>query len=131
MMMEMTKNRSREVAQAEPIRQAPRFVPTADVCENEDQYKVWLDMPGVDPKDLDVRFENGTLTVWGKVDPRELKATRLFSEYGVGDYYRTFNVTEAIDAGRISAECEDGVLCLTLPKAEAAKPKRIEVRTKA
>jgi HSP20 family protein len=132
MAMEMTQSRSAgDVARAEPIRQGPRFIPAADICEDAEQYTVWLDMPGVDPQDVDVRFEQGLLSVWGKVAPRRAeKAAMLLSEYQTGDYFRTFNITDSIDAGRVSAEVEDGVLRLTLPKAEAAKPKKIQVRGK-
>jgi len=83
----------------------------------------------VSGEDVDVQFENGTLTLHGRVQPRERKgATAWMEEYGVGDFYRTFTVSEVIDASRISAELSDGVLTLHLPKAEAARPRKIAVQ---
>jgi HSP20 family protein len=64
-----------------------------------------------------------------KVDPRQDDGMEyLVQEYGVGDYYRTFQVSETIDAAKISAEYADGVLTLHLPKAESSKPRRIRVQ---
>jgi HSP20 family protein len=128
--MELTpESTERRVAQAEPVRESPEFVPAGDIWENSESYRVWLDMPGIDPRDVEVRFDRGTLRVWGKPAPRrEEKARLLLSESASGDYTRTFNLTDTIDVGRITAEYEDGVLCLTLPKVEAARPKRIQVR---
>ena len=91
---------------------------------------VLADVPGAAPEDIDVDFEDGTLTLHAKVGPRQDRDTEfLVREYDVGDYYRTFHVSETIDAGAISAECADGVLTLHLPKAEAAKPRKITVKS--
>jgi HSP20 family protein len=117
---------------ADTLAQAsPRFVPAIDVHEDAEKYVVKADMPGCDPKEIEVTLNQGVLTLCGKVRPRQGEAaTPLAREYRVGDYYRTFNVTESVDADRIEAAYEEGVLTLTLPKAEAAKPRKIEVRTK-
>ncbi len=77
---------------------------------------------------IDINFEKGTLTLHAPVPARQSEdQLYLVHEYGVGDYYRTFNVSESIDAGRISAEYGDGVLTLHLPKAESIKPRKISV----
>jgi HSP20 family molecular chaperone IbpA len=88
-------------------------------------------MPGVDTGGIDIRFENGILSIHGKVENRQAEGTRyLWTEYAIGDYHRTFEVSEVIDPTRITAEYADGQLTLHLPKVEAARPRQIEVNTK-
>jgi HSP20 family protein len=77
---------------------------------------------------VDVRYENGELTIYGKCAPRQEGVNYLGYEYGVGDYYRAFTIGEAIDADKIAAELKHGVLTVHLPKTEAVKPKRIAVK---
>jgi len=86
-------------------------------------------MPGVTGDSIAIDFEEGVLTIQGKVAPRKVEGVGLLQEYGVGDFYRTFRVSEQIDASRIRAEYADGVLTVHLPKVEAANPRKIEVRT--
>jgi len=106
------------------------FSPPVDILERQNEILVLADMPGVDGGDVDVRFENGQLSIHGKVNDRQSEGTRdLVREYGTGYYYRTFEISEAIDAERISAEYKDGVLSLLLPKVEAVKPRKIAVKT--
>ncbi len=88
---------------------------------------LYVDLPGVKAEDIDVRFENRELRIRGKVRPAEAKPHLLMIEYGVGDYYRAFSVTDDIDAEKIRADLNDGVLTIYLPKAEALKQRRITV----
>ncbi len=112
----------------ERTRNERRFSPHVDILERPDELTVVADMPGVTGSDIDVQFENRTLTIHGRVAPRPDAKTRfLIREYGIGDFVRTFQVSEAIDAARISAEFADGVLTLRLPKAEAVRPRKISV----
>ncbi len=104
------------------------FVPQFDIWETDDELVLCGDLPGVVPENLDIRFENRELTIEGKVTPRHRDVASLVSEYGVGDFYRTFPVAETIDADKISAELNSGVLTLHLPKAEAVKPRRIQIQ---
>lgn len=118
------------VTRSERTRGGDRFRPSVDIIERPSELMIVADMPGASGRDIDVRFENGTLTITGKVAPRQGENTRfLVREYGVGDFVRTFQVSESIDAGRIAAEFRDGVLTLHLPKVEAVRPRKIEVKT--
>jgi HSP20 family molecular chaperone IbpA len=109
-------------------REGVTYTPRFDICETENEMVLYGDLPGVEASDLDIRFEDKELAIHGKVAPRRAGQRRLRDEYGVGDFYRTFAVGEAVDAGKINAELKNGVLTIHLPKAESAKPKRIEVR---
>jgi HSP20 family protein len=118
-----------EVAQTERTRSGPTYLPNVDILEKENELLIRADMPGVAPAGVDIRFENGVLTITGRVPPRAMDGTTpLHREYGVGDFQRTFRVSEAIDASKISAEHSHGVLTLHLPKVEAVRARRIEVK---
>jgi HSP20 family protein len=115
---------------AEHTRNGACYRPNVDIVERPDELLVLADVPGTEPGDVDLNFEDGTLTIHAKVNPRHREDAQLLAEeYGVGDYYRTFRISEAIDAAKISAEYADGVLLLHLPKSEALKPRRIQVKT--
>ena len=105
------------------------FTPLFDIWEDEDQLVLYGDLPGVDPESLDIQFENRQLTIHGKVCRRCEGINYLYSEYSVGDFHRSFAIGELIDSEAISAEMRDGVLTLRLPKADGAKPRRIQVKT--
>lgn len=118
-----------EVTHTERTRARQTFRPNVDIIERDEELCVLADMPGSNAEDVDIRFENGTLTLFGKVADRQAREVRfLTQEYGVGDYLRTFQVSETIDAERIYAEFSDGVLTLHLPKTEKVKPRRIAVK---
>lgn len=117
-------------AEAERTRGGRVYRPSVDIVEKPEELLLIADLPGTNPDEIDVRFENGTLTLYGRVKERQMeKAEQLLREYGIGDFYRTFQVNETIDAERISAEYRDGVLTLHLPKVEAVKPRKIQVST--
>jgi HSP20 family molecular chaperone IbpA len=130
MTTELAKKEQGNVATVERTRDSLTYIPQADIWETDDELRVYADLPGVSPENLDVRFENGELTIYGKVNPRHDDITFLFGEYGIGDFHRTFTVGEMIDASKISAELRDGVLTLHLPKMEEVKPRRIQVKAK-
>jgi HSP20 family molecular chaperone IbpA len=95
------------------------FTPSVDIIEKENDILLVADMPGVDEKSVDITIEKDQLTICGTVETEIPENHRLaLSEYGVGDYERTFTISNEID---------DGVLRLTLPKAEVAKTKKIPV----
>jgi HSP20 family protein len=117
-----------EAAAPEATRGGIYYTPRVDICETADEVMLVCDMPGVKPQDLDVRFEKGDLSLYGKVQPRQAPAEYLEEEYGVGDFYRCFAIAPEIDAAKISAECRNGVLTVHLPKQEKVKPKRVAVK---
>lgn len=105
------------------------YKPRIDVTESEDAFAILTDLPGVTADDIDMNFTNGLLTIHGRVPLRQEHGTRyLAHEYGVGDFDREIFVSEAVNAAAIGATLTNGVLTVTLPKSEEAKPRRIKVR---
>ena len=104
------------------------FVPAADIYEEGDALKVVLEMPGVEKGNIEVRVEEGVLVVEGRLDLAKYRGLQpVYTEYNIGNYSRNFRLSNAIDQDKIGAELKDGVLSLTLPKAEKAKPRTIQV----
>jgi HSP20 family protein len=124
----LVKKEAGEVTTPETTRGGIYYTPRVDIYESADEVVLQCDMPGVKPQDVDVRFEKGELSLYGKVPPRQAPAEYLDEEYGIGDYYRSFAIAPEIDTEKISAEYRDGILTLHLPKQERVKPKRIAVR---
>ena len=108
---------------------ARTFVPTTDIFETDDALRVVMEMPGVDRANLEVNVENDVLSVSGRIDLSKYeKLQPVYTEYNIGHYRRTFNLSSSrINQDRIAAEMKDGVLTLTLPKVEQAKPRKISV----
>jgi len=104
------------------------FLPTADIYETEDALKVVMEMPGVEKKNIDVRVEDGVLNVEGRLDLAKYQGLQpLYTEYNIGHYSRSFRLSNKIDQEKIGAELKEGVLSLTLPKVEKAKPRTIQI----
>jgi HSP20 family molecular chaperone IbpA len=105
------------------------FVPIADIYETNDALTVILEMPGVEKNNVDVRVEDDILRVTGQLDLSKYKGLLpLYTEYNIGNYARNFRLSNKIDQNNIAAELKEGVLWLTLPKAEEAKPRTIEIK---
>jgi len=102
--------------------------PRVDILETEHEILLLADMPGVKPADVDVRFENGELTIHGRRTATQNAKRRVLWEYEPAHYHRAFRLAEDVAADRIEAELKNGVLSVHLPKAEAAKPRKIAVR---
>ena len=118
------------VKSAEYTRGGHCFRPDVDILEGDDELIVLVDVPGASGDQIDVGFEGGILSIHAHVEPsQDADAKYLLREYDVGDYHRTFQVSESTDAGKITAQCTDGVLKLRLPKSEAARPRKIAVET--
>ena len=104
------------------------FVPDADIFETDQALTVILEMPGVSKDSVDVNVETDVLTIEGRVDFSNYDGLQpLYTEYNVGNYARSFQLSSKIEQDRISAELKDGVMMLVLPKAEKAKPRKINV----
>jgi len=125
---DMVKNQETAPAQREETRSAGRVLfPAVDIFESEDSLTLVADMPGVDKEGLDINLEKGVLTINGKVELEE-RGNQILREFSPANYYRQFKLTEHIDADKSQAELKNGVLTLTIPKAESAKPRKIEIR---
>ena len=115
--------------ETEQTRSGSYFRPVVDILEHAEELTVFIDAPGANGDQIEVRFEDGTLSMHARVEPRHAGVPAfLVEEYGVGDYFRSFQVNERIDATRIHAEYADGVLAVHLPKVETLKPRRIDVK---
>ena len=129
MTTELAKREQNEVATVERTRGGLTYSPRIDIWETDDELMLYADLPGVAPENLDIQFENRELRIHGKVYPRHDDVKFLYGEYGIGDFYRTFSIGETVDSQNISGELKDGVLTLHLPKTDAVKPRRIEVKS--
>ena len=114
---------------AAPSRPRVWFTPWFDLWENEKEYWLLGDLPGVDPADLNLTCEKGVLKIHGKVGERNYNAPYFAEEFGVGDFHRSFTVGDLIDTSLIDAELKDGVLAIRMPKRPEARPRKINVRT--
>jgi HSP20 family protein len=114
--------------ETEQTRSGEFYRPAVDILELADELVVHADVPGASSDGIDINFEDGSLTIYAKVADRPPTGPVLLREYGVGDFRRTFRVSEQIDASRISAQYHDGVLTLHLPKADRARPRKIQVQ---
>ena len=104
------------------------YVPYADIYETDDALCVVMEMPGVEKKDLNVALENSVLRVDGQINFSKYEGMEpVYTEYNIGHYLRSFTLSNKVDQEQISAQLDDGVLTLTLPKAKEAQPRRISV----
>lgn len=126
---ELQVQQKREVEQKQertiPARQ---FLPVTDIFETDHALTLVVEMPGVKKENVDVRVENDVLTIDGRVDFSNYEGLQpLYTEYNVGNYLRSFQLSSKIDQAGINAQLKDGIMTLVLPKAETAKPRRISV----
>ena len=101
--------------------------PAATVLENTDGYTLEVEMPGVNKESLEMWVENNELTILGRRSVPAVEGTRIHQESRPENFRRSFELDPSIDAGKISAKIEQGVVTLTLPKAEQVKPRKIAV----
>jgi len=122
----MSDNQEMEI-RPEGTRTRERYVtPPVDIYEMPDGLVVTADVPGVTREQLDVRVDNHILTIRGQAD-RVPAAEPTYREYELVNYFRQFELSDKVDESKITADLQHGVLTLTLPKAEEAKPRQIEV----
>ena len=124
MSTEMTK---REEHRPERVAERPAVAPRVDVFENKDELLLIADLPGVSEGNLKIHLDEEELTIEGRPD-EERTESALQREFRPFDYRRSFVVPTGIDRNLIKAELTNGVLWLHLPKSDALKPRRIEVK---
>lgn len=110
-------------------RQAARMIPAVDVIEDTDGITLVADLPGVPKEKLNLRMDGDALMIEGETvldTPVGMEAT--YAEVTLSGYRRSFTLSRELDPGKIEASLKDGVLRLRIPKAEHAKPRRIEVK---
>ncbi len=107
------------------------WVPAVDINEFDDKFQLFVDVPGVDPKDVEITLENSVLTITGERFPTAEKdgesIVRRRAERGSGRFYRRFILPETVDAEKVKATDRHGVLEIAIPKQAKAQPRRIEI----
>ena len=127
---ELKVHQKEELQRGEGTREGTYFKPDVDIYETDDALMVIADLPGTGAEDIDIDLRDNMLTLTGAVDHGGYDNWEpLYTEYHTGHFTRQFRLGQHIDQSNISAELEDGVLKLTLPKAESATPRKIEVST--
>jgi len=122
------KDKQEVAAPAEQTRPGVVFTPDVDIFENDKEITLLADMPGVASEDIAIDLNDNVLSISGEVKPFEEKEeSDVLIEFEIGRYSRQFTLSEVIDQSRIEAKHQDGVLRLTLPKAEKAIPRQISV----
>jgi HSP20 family protein len=116
------ENRSGERVQREQF-----IAPVSSVIEDTDRYTLQVEMPGVNKEGLEIAVENNELTILGRRSLPAIDGTLIHRESRLENFRRTFELDPSIDTGKISAKIDQGVVTLTLPKAEQVKPRKIKV----
>ena len=121
------------IMQAEPKPAAERtehqefVVPVVNIFETRDGYALEAEMPGVNKDGLEITLDGNEITIIGRRATEPVNGDLLLRERSTADYRRVFDLDQAIDAGKISAKMEQGMLTLALPKSERVKPRKITV----
>lgn len=121
--IEAAKDSERNIATREESRY---MVPPVDIFETDKALSVIVDLPGVGKEDVDIRVDQGVLTIKGKVR-YEVPKNAIRTEFGLLDFFRQFQLSDEVDPSKIAAESKNGVLTITLPKAEKAEPRQVKV----
>jgi len=117
-----------EVAGAPNRRNNWTYRPSVDIFDTADELLLISDMPGANPEQIDVSMESGILTLQANVESRDYaQARNVVHEYGIGSFHRRFEIDEAIDTEAVTAEYNDGVLTVHLPKEQQARRRRIPI----
>jgi len=131
MATELEKREKQEVGTtaAEQLKHSgPAYSPDVDIYVSDDEAIFVVDLPGVNKGDVTIEVdETQSLVIRGKNSHREAE-TAVLRQYEIGDYYRAFQLSDDFDKEKISAKLENGLLEITIPKREEAKPKRIEIK---
>jgi HSP20 family molecular chaperone IbpA len=126
----ITKEERKAVQNVEPARTAQLYTPLVDIIETKEEFVFQADMPGAKAQDIDVTYENNILTLQARTEPaRRPDQNDLLREYDRGNYYRQFTLDTPIDADAIKAEFRNGVLEVHVPKAAAARTRKIPIQS--
>ncbi|KAB2890604.1 MAG: Hsp20/alpha crystallin family protein [Desulfobulbaceae bacterium] len=117
----------KEQTAPEKIAKLNVLIPSVDIYENTEEYLLYVDIPGVNREDISIDLDNGQLTLTGNRYLEQSKG-QLMEEFSSAQFRRVFSVPQGIDLAKVDAELTDGVLRLHLPKSEAVKPRKIEIR---
>jgi len=123
----VTEKGKKEALSREETRAPERYtVPVVDILEGVDGLSMFIDMPGVAREDMTINLEQGILTIEGRIKTAK-PAEDIYREFTLANFYRQFRIPEGIDQEKVTASYANGVLNLLLPRAETAKPRRIEI----
>jgi len=104
------------------------FLPVSDIFETDHALNVVLEMPGVAKENVEIGIDNDVLKISGRIDIAKYEGLQpVYTEYNIGNYSRSFQLSNKVDQDGIKAELKDGVMTLVLPKSEKAKSRRISV----
>lgn len=106
------------------------WMPLTDIAEDNDNYYLKVDLPGIKKQDVKISYIDGNLSISGeRVQDKEAKDKKIHRiERSYGKYYRSFNIPKEIKDDKIKAEFKDGQLTITIPKADEVKPKEIDIK---
>ena len=106
------------------------WAPRVDIKEYDDKFVLVADVPGVEPKDIDITMEDGVLSLKGARTLEDVEERKNFRriERSYGSFYRRFSLPETVDGDNIKARAKDGVLTVEIPKLEKVQPRRIEIK---
>ncbi len=124
------RNDERNVQAREETRSNEKYIrPAVNIIETEDGLVLTADIPGATKESLDVNVEKGILTISAPAK-HSLPGNSAYREFELANYYRQFAIPESLDHEKAKAEYTNGILTLRVPKAEIAKPKRVEIQVK-
>jgi HSP20 family protein len=128
--MNISSQPSKEQAMVlnEDNRPAGYVTPLVDIESTDDGYVIRAEMPGVEKDHLEITVDNGELMILGRRKPTEFTAELIYREIEPHDFRRVYELDPSIDTTKVSAKIDDGVLTVSLPKAETVKPRKISVQ---
>jgi HSP20 family protein len=105
------------------------FAPLVDIYETKDEFVLIADMPGVEKEDVNLKMEEGSMLIFGKINYQEILNRKfILKEKETGHFFRKFKISDTIDESGVSAKFENGQLIVTLPKHERVKPRTINIK---
>ena len=125
--LEVSEKKTIKQSEGEPTREGLVFQPQVDIVEDTSSIVLFADLPGVRKEDVDIDVREGVLTLTGPVSSPQQHWQPLLREFQMGGFSRRFTLSERIDAEKINAKLEHGVLRLELPKVEQVRPRKIEI----